>query len=352
MTKILLIEDNEEMLENTKEILELADYEVIPATDGKQGVDVAKKELPDLIICDIMMPELDGYGVLSLLAKNQTTASIPFIFLTAKTEREDMRKGMTLGADDYLTKPFQESELLEAVSARLEKNKILKDRFENSQDGLNNFINEAKALEELQNLTADKEVKTFKEKETIFWEDDYPKRAYLIHSGKVKTVKTNDDAKEYITGIHQAGHFIGYLGIMQNTNYMESAIALEDSELVRIPREEFSSLIFYHKDVSYKFLKMLANNLQEKEDQLVSIAYDTVRKRVADTLLRLKDQYQEAENGYFAIPLSREELAGVVGTAKETVIRILSDFKDDDFIDIKGRKITILNEKKLAQMGF
>jgi len=97
---------------------------------------------------------------------------------------------------------------------------------------------------------------------------------------------------------------------------------------------------------------MLANNLQEKERQLVSIAYDTVRKRVADTLLKLKDQYQEAENGYFVIPLSREELAGVVGTAKETVIRILSYFKEDHFIDLKGRKITILDEKKLARMGF
>lgn len=352
MTKVLLIEDNEEMLDNTREILELADYEVTTAANGKDGLDLARKSLPDLIISDIMMPELDGYGVLSLLAKNPKTASIPFIFLTAKTDRQDLRKGMSMGADDYLTKPFQESELLEAVNARLEKSRILKEQFENSQEGLNHFINEAKTNEELQHLSANKETKVYKKKESIFWEDEYPKRAYLIHSGKVKTFKSNEEGKEYITGIHKPGDFIGYLGILQNTNYTESAAALEDSGLVRIPRDEFLDLVFHHKDVSYKFMQMLSNNLKETEEQLLSFAYDTVRKRVADTLLRLKDQYKESEEGYFTIPLSREELAGMVGTAKESVIRILSEFKEDGYIDMKGRKITLLDEKKLAVMGF
>src|SRR5690554_4269581 len=113
MSKIVLIEDNHEMRENIEEMLELADYQVLSAANGKIGVELVKKELPDLIICDIMMPELDGYGVLYYLSKIPETRAIPFIFLSAKTERQDLRKGMNLGADDYVTKPFEEIELLE-----------------------------------------------------------------------------------------------------------------------------------------------------------------------------------------------------------------------------------------------
>ena len=115
MKKILLIEDNLDVRENTEEILSLANYKVFTAANGKIGVELAHTEKPDLIICDIMMPELDGYGVLHILSKNEDTARIPFIFLTAKTEKSDIRKGMNLGADDYLTKPFDDTDLLNAI---------------------------------------------------------------------------------------------------------------------------------------------------------------------------------------------------------------------------------------------
>src|SRR6187200_2411089 len=124
MKKILLIEDNLEVRENTEEILSLANYEVLTAPNGKVGVELAQKENPDLIICDIMMPELDGYGVLHILNKKAETAGIPFIFLTAKTEKTDIRKGMNLGADDYLTKPFDDTDLLNAIEARLHKSSM------------------------------------------------------------------------------------------------------------------------------------------------------------------------------------------------------------------------------------
>src|SRR4051812_2553809 len=125
MKKIVLIEDNTEVRENIAEILELAKFEVKTAQNGKLGVELAVAEKPDLIICDIMMPELDGYGVLHLLGRNPETASIPFIFLTAKTERTDIRKGMEMGADDYLTKPFDDIELLNAIEARFRKNDLI-----------------------------------------------------------------------------------------------------------------------------------------------------------------------------------------------------------------------------------
>src|SRR5579871_2286593 len=124
MKKILLIEDNLEVRENTTEILELAGYDVKTAPNGKVGVELVQHEKPDLIICDIMMPDLDGYGVLHILSKKPDTASIPFIFLTAKTEKTDIRKGMNLGADDYLTKPFDDTDLLNAIEARLQKAKM------------------------------------------------------------------------------------------------------------------------------------------------------------------------------------------------------------------------------------
>jgi DNA-binding response OmpR family regulator len=111
MKRILLIEDNPEVRENLCEILELSGYAVEQADNGKVGVEKALTSPPDLILCDVMMPELDGFGVLQILSKKSATTGVPFIFLTAKTEREDLRRGMNLGADDYLTKPIYKDEL-------------------------------------------------------------------------------------------------------------------------------------------------------------------------------------------------------------------------------------------------
>jgi CRP/FNR family cyclic AMP-dependent transcriptional regulator len=126
MKKILLIEDNEDIRNNTAEILELSNYKVITAANGKTGVELAIKHVPDLIICDIMMPVLDGYGVLHAVHKNEAIKNTPFIFLTAKTDRTDIRKGMELGADDYITKPFTGTELLNAVDSRIKRLDLLR----------------------------------------------------------------------------------------------------------------------------------------------------------------------------------------------------------------------------------
>ena len=121
MMKILIIEDNPDILENTSEILELSNYQVYTAPNGKEGVAKALANKPDLIVCDIMMPELDGYGVLHMLQKNPDLQDTPFIFLTAKTEKDEIRKGMSLGADDYITKPFDPTDLLNAIEGRIKK---------------------------------------------------------------------------------------------------------------------------------------------------------------------------------------------------------------------------------------
>src|ERR1044071_612932 len=153
MKKILVIEDNADIRENTAEILSLANYSVITAENGKIGVDLANKEKPDLIMCDIMMPELDGYGVLHILSKKPETALIPFIFLTAKTEKTDIRKGMELGADDYLTKPFDDSELLNAIEARLRKHEMRSRTYSASAAGLDSFLTDASKALNLKDLS-------------------------------------------------------------------------------------------------------------------------------------------------------------------------------------------------------
>lgn len=124
MTKILVIEDERPVRENLVELLEAEDYETYSTENGLIGTIWAYNHFPDLIICDVMMPEINGYEVLSGLRSNSITASIPFIFLTAKADKIDIREGMNLGADDYLTKPFTRQEVLSAISSRLSKQKI------------------------------------------------------------------------------------------------------------------------------------------------------------------------------------------------------------------------------------
>ncbi|MGE5353085.1 MAG: LytR/AlgR family response regulator transcription factor [Acidobacteriota bacterium] len=125
MEKILVIEDNSSVCNNIKQLLEKAGYETFTAENGSEGVRLAQEMLPDAVICDIMMPVMDGYEVLKQLSCTKATASIPFLFLTAKVEMADLRHGMELGADDYLVKPFTAGELLRAIKTRLEKRKNL-----------------------------------------------------------------------------------------------------------------------------------------------------------------------------------------------------------------------------------
>ena len=350
MKNILLIEDNNDMRENTSEILQLANFNVFTATNGKEGVEVAQKEKPDLIICDIMMPVLDGYGVLHLLSKNPDTENIPFIFLTAKAERSDLRKGMEMGADDYITKPFDDIELLNAIESRFKKAELMRKEFSKNIKGLNEFIGGANGLDELKSLSNEREVIKYKKKEYIYKEGVFPKGIYFLTSGKIKTFKTHELGKEFITGLYKEGDFFGYLALMEEAKYSETAEDLDDCEVCFIPKIEFFNLLFKNSQVSKKFIKMLSDNLFEKEEQLLKLAYNSVRKRVADALVNLYKRYKKDTDQIFSINVSREDLANLAGTATETTIRTLSDFKEEKMIDIKGRLITFLNYDKLSQM--
>jgi CRP-like cAMP-binding protein/CheY-like chemotaxis protein len=348
--KILLIEDNTEIRENTAEVLELAGFLVSTAIHGKEGVEMVMKEKPDLIICDIMMPQLDGYGVLHMLAKNPETAGIPFIFLTAKTERTDFRKGMEMGADDYITKPFDDIELLNAVESRLKKADILRKGFSRNLEGLEDFMNETGGLGTLKKLSEEREIHKYRKKDSIYHLGNYPKGLYFVVKGKIKTFKTNELGKEFITGLYKEGDFFGHLPLLEESKYSDEATALDDAEVCLIPKENFYTLVYKNSDVSRKFIQMLSNDLQDREEQLIKLAYNSVRKRVAEALITLHKRYKKEGENQFSINISREDLANLAGTAPETAIRMLSDLKSEKLVEIKGSHITIIDFDKLSSV--
>ncbi|MDD1414990.1 response regulator [Dolichospermum sp. ST_con] len=143
MKTILIIEDESTVRNNIQEILELSDFHTLVAENGTQGLRLAQDKNPDLILCDLMMPELDGYGVLAALRQDISTATIPFIFLTARAERSDLRRGMELGANDYLTKPFQTDELLQAINTRLDQQSLAKEKTQQALDNLSSTISKS-----------------------------------------------------------------------------------------------------------------------------------------------------------------------------------------------------------------
>ena len=350
MRSILLIEDNDELRENTAEILELANYKVTSAENGKAGIQAALEKKPDLIICDVMMPELDGYGVLHLINKNPGLSGIPFIFLTAKSERSDLRKGMEMGADDYITKPFTDIELLNAIESRFKKSEVLKNSYAANEQGVNNLLQDVKGIIALNELAQGSDTNIFRKGEVIYHEGNYPNKLFFIKKGKVKTFKSNDIGKELTIDLLNEGDFLGYTALIETSKYKESAEAFEDCELCIISKEDFELLMNNNMEVAKKFIKLLAKNISEKEDQLLSLAYNSLRKRVADALLILQHKYKNESQDKFSINISREDLANIAGTATESLIRTLSDFKSEKLIEIKGGNIIIENEKKLAAM--
>ncbi|MFM9947055.1 MAG: response regulator [Saprospiraceae bacterium] len=344
MYRILVIEDTEEHRENLAEILTLNGYEVDTAENGKVGVDKALKERPDLIICDVMMPELDGFGVLQILSNNHKTADVPFLYLTARSEKDDFRRGMSLGADDYLTKPYDVALLLQTIERRLLKHERLR-KASTQHAPFEGFVNEAKAQELLDNLSADRELRHYQKKDVLFEEGDYPRYLYYIEKGAVKLFKSNEDGREFIVHIAGSGEYLGYLSLQKNDHYTESATVMEPSDIRLIPQDDFYALVYGNRDVNARFIKLLANHIAEQEQMLLDLAYNSVRKRVASALVTLHNQ----GNGN-SIHFQRDDLAAVVGTAKETLVRTLSSFKTEGLIDINDGQILVLKPDKLQKM--
>jgi DNA-binding response OmpR family regulator len=346
---ILVIDDNTDIRENTSEILELAGYKTFTAENGKQGVEIAVKEKPAVIVCDIMMPELDGYGVLHLLRKNHETQNIPFIFLTAKTERSDFRKGMEMGADDYITKPFDDIELLNAVEVRLRKSQILEQNYTSSPSGLTQFLKDVKSTGLIDKLSEQYAVENYDKKQMLYQEAKRPRFLFYLMKGKVKAYKSHEDGKEYITNLYSDGDFIGYTALIEDTNYDDSATILEDAEIMMIPKDDFLQMVYSDISIASKFIHIITQNVREKEERLLNLAYSSLRKRVAKALVDIVEKFRLKEQTS-PIEISREDIAQYVGTATESLIRTLSDFKAEKLIEIKSGKIIVNNVDKLKNL--
>ena len=344
---ILVIDDNNDIRENTAEILELAGYKTLTAENGKKGVEAATKGKPDLIVCDIMMPELDGYGVLHLLRKNSDTQNIPFIFLTAKTERSDFRKGMEMGADDYVTKPFEDIELLNAIEVRLKKSEVLNNQYPSTPQGLNEFIKDVKNSGLLKQLADQYDVESYHKKQSLYSEGKRPRFLFYLVNGKVKAHKTHEDGKEYITDLFSPGDFIGYTALIEDKNYDENATILEDAEIMQIPKEDFLQMIYNDINIANKFIHIVTQNVKQKEERLLNLAYSSLRKRVAKALVDVSSKFK-AQNS--PLEISRDDIAQYIGTATESLIRTLSDFKEEKLIEIKSGKIIVTDIEKLKHL--
>ncbi len=347
MNKILLIEDDVTVRENTAELLELSGYEVITASNGKQGIEKAYKHNPDIIVCDIMMPEMDGYSVLQELSKKPQTVNVPFIFLSAKTEHKDIRKGMDLGADDYLTKPFEEEDLLSALESRLAKVAILNSQ---KQDEHPKFEDVSlKTLGDLKSLMSTYQLETFQAGDTIYEAGKQSNFFYLIKRGVVKAHRVDSRGKELITELYKEDDFFGNAAFNNGESYQEFATAIEDSQLYTISKEELHKILASNGRVTLELVEILSNNLKGLKQQLMEMAYGSVRKKTANTILLFAEKIKK--HPLKSIRISRADLAGVAGMAPESLIRTLSDFKKEGLIEIEGRNIKLLDPQGLKSIS-
>ncbi|HSM62907.1 MAG TPA: response regulator [Gillisia sp.] len=343
MKTILIIEDDTALRENTAELLELEDFKVLTASNGMDGIRLATLYLPDLIVCDIMMPKQNGYSVIKKLALDKTTQNIPFIFLSAKTEHKDIRHGMDLGADDYITKPFENEELISSINSRLAKAKLLKKTNVSLEQG------KYKDLNDLKNYFDDHgELSSYSKGDTIYQEGDRANKIFLILKGLVKTHKMDQNGKELITAIQKPDDFLGLTSFIDNNIYEESATVVEDVELAEIYKNTLKDLLAESSNLSLELMNVLTESLKITKDQLLQMAYSSVRRKTARTILQFAEVLDRGPLG--EIKISRNDLASVAGIAPESLIRTLSLFKKKGFVEIEGRNIKILKLNELQDL--
>ncbi|RSK40425.1 response regulator [Mangrovimonas spongiae] len=346
MKTVLLIEDDAILRENTSELLELSNYNVIVAPNGKIGLEKAITHLPDVIVCDILMPEMDGYDVLQELTKHNTTKYIPFIFLSAKTERQDVRKGMNIGADDYLTKPFEENELINTIKSRIAKSAILKEEHEIHKQANTDDIRD---LNDLKNFLDDNgTIFKYKKDDVVYREGNHSNFIYLITKDVVKCHKIDIQGKELTTALYKEDDLFGYTSFTQNIPYQETATAVKDLEMVGISINDLKNVLTQNHEVTLALIQLLTDDLKGVKEQLLQMAYSSVHKKTATTILKFAEKLNAKPED--PISISRSDLASVAGIATETLIRTMSKFKKEGIIEIEGRNIKILDLQKLQYM--
>jgi CheY-like chemotaxis protein len=335
---LLIIEDQESVRENIAELLELAGHRTIQAANGIEGVRKAKAHLPDLVLCDIMMPELDGYGVAEVLSRQPETANIPFLFLTAKAEKEDFRKGLAMGAVDYLTKPFESHELLETVEMRLKHQSRSKSAaggevaWRNWVEGLTSPHPASLQGTPLTPIAVPRHA-------TLYSEGEQAKHLFFIRRGSVRLDRLDSRGKRLCINVMNAGEFVGWSPQFSKGIHVQHATALEDCELLQIPQSDVLKSFEEQPVFALELIRQILESQAAFEATALSMAYGSARENTARALLRFA---RETEDG-LSIPLSREDLANSVGMASESIIRTLAAFKKEGLTDTLKRTVIVVD---------
>ncbi|WP_114750677.1 cyclic nucleotide-binding domain-containing protein [Pleomorphovibrio marinus] len=347
---ILIFEDNRDRLKHLTDVLKLDGYDVIPVGNWSEWISLNSKIRPDLIICNLFIPDMDGFGIFHLLSRNSSTADIPFIFLSEEFDIATFRKVMGIGADDFFSIPFEDLELLQAVEVRLKKNKKIKSQFGEFQTGEKDFFDKGSLLNAFQKYSDSHSRKYLKKKELLFMEGSHPFELYYIIKGGLKTYRLTQDGKQLITGLHYSRQFVGYQPILNRTPYQESAQAMSSTEVYVIPKEDFEHMVFNNRQVSSHFIKLISSDLFDTEKRLIELAYLSIRQRLAITLVHLYNQQKVGEKPVPAILISRKDLSNILGTAHESLNRIIADFKNEGLIEIIDGGFRIEKLDKLQEL--
>ena len=208
-----------------------------------------------------------------------------------------------------------------------------------------------KAKEEYVNMINEQKIcNVYKKGQILFNEGAYPFGVFCINDGKIKLSHSGDDGKEQIIRLLKAGDILGYRALLSGERYSASAVALEDTQICFIPKELFTTVLKMDPALAFEMMKMLSDELHKTEIKLTHLAQKPIRERLAETLLFIKETYgYEADGITLNVRLSREEIANLVGTATESAIRLLSEFKKDGMVELDGKKIKILSQKELVK---
>jgi CRP-like cAMP-binding protein/AmiR/NasT family two-component response regulator len=342
MKRILLIESNPEERNKTAETLEIGGYKVELARHGREGLRKAEVIKPDLIISGIQLKGGDGYSILYSIRQDKNLDDIPFIMIAESSKREDRRRAMEMGADDFISLPFSQPELLKSVENQIKRYNLLRNKFsgKDEKDKRQNYHEEPWVRVIIQ----DRKIQHYKEGDQIYRNGNYPGYVYYLLEGQVKLFYLNEKGKELITDIVTSGEFFGYECVIINREYSQNSMALVNSKILRISSDEFNSILQGDGNLANGLLEVISLRIPEKENDMLSLAYDSVKVRIGSRLLYLSTKFESN-----TLEISRTDLASLAGTSMETVVRVLSDFNEEGTIELDNHKIILKDIKALKK---
>lgn len=348
MKKILVVEDNESFRRNTIEILSLSGFELAGSANGKAAIQTALEFLPDLILCDIDLPGLDGFGVLAILRKSKSLKNVLFIFMTGIPENQDFRKAMNLGADDFIRKPFTGAELLRIINTRFDRlsDFIAKNGFDD-QGSLTDQSNHS----EIYPLFSRQPATLLKKGDQLYRAGQQISFIPYMLEGRVRTTYTDYNGKELTTEIVNPGQFVGIANFITRTTWSEDAYAMEEVLVNFIPGTNLKKAIEENHRINQNIQRQLAQALCIKKEELFINAYQNLRGKIALVFLNLEVSAWSEELEEIRFKITRNIIATIAGVAKESAVRTIIDFIDEGLIEESRKGFRILNHSKLEALA-